>query len=297
MVVGEPPPSAAPAGPSGAVPLVKWAGGKRSVLAQLRPYTPPDFRTFYEPFFGGGAFFFALSPMPEKAVVGDANCELVDLYRAVRDDAEGVMAALDALSPHAGIEDYYYYVRDQDPATLSPVDRAARFIYLNKTCYNGLYRVNRSGKFNVPFGRYATAPRLYDPANVALVSAMLRHADVRCDDFEMLLAEAGDGDFAYLDPPYVPLSRTANFTKYTSGNFGEAEQRRLAAVIHGLTDRGCRVLLSNSDAPLVRELYPEPRYSTEIVLAPRNINSNATGRARIAELAILNFDPATGSIR
>jgi DNA adenine methylase len=295
MVVHESAPLLALAGPAGAVPLVKWAGGKRSVLSQLRPFIPARFGTFYEPFFGGGAFFLALAP--DKAVVGDANCELVDMYRAVRDDAAGVMAALDRLQPHAGEADYYYAVRSQDPAALSPVERAARFIYLNKTCYNGLYRVNRAGKFNVPFGRYATAPRLYDPGNLALVSEVLRHADVRCDDFEAILADAGEGDFAYLDPPYVPLSRTANFTKYTSGDFGEAEQRRLAAVIHRLTGKGCRVLLSNSDAPLVRRLYPQPQYSIDTVLAPRNINSDAAGRVRIAELAITNYDVATGNMR
>lgn len=269
------------------VPIVKWAGGKRSVLPQLLALVPPRFSTYYEPFLGGGAFFLALEP--DRAVIGDANCELIAAYAAVRDEPEAVMAALDRMQPYVRDRDFYYWVRSQDPSALPPAERAARFIFLNKTCYNGLYRVNRAGAFNVPFGRYTRPPILYDRANLERVSQLFRRAELRCADFALTVESAGEEDFVYLDPPYVPLTRTANFTKYTSGDFDAADQRRLAEVVHRLTGRGCRVLLSNSDMPLVRELYPEPPYIIETVYAPRNINSDAGGRSRIPELAIRNY--------
>ncbi len=270
-----------------AAPLVKWAGGKRALLADLLPLVPREVRTFYEPFAGGAAFFLALAP--QHAVLGDANRDLIELYQAVRDDPEAVIAALDRLQPHVQDRDHYYRVRAGDPAALSLPERAARLIYLNKTCYNGLYRVNRSGRFNVPFGRYAKPPLLYDRANLLAAATLLRGAELRCADFVEVLADAGEGDFAYLDPPYVPLSATASFTAYTSGVFGPAEQRRLAEVFHDLTRRGCRALLSNSDMPVVRELYAEYLPTTSVVYAPRAINSDARGRSRIPELAIRNY--------
>jgi DNA adenine methylase len=269
----------------GAAPVVKWAGGKRSLFKQLLALSPHRFKRFYEPFLGGGGFFLSLAPA--QAVIGDANPDLIQLYRAIRDDPQVVMAALDELQPRVQDREHYYQVRAQDPAALSAAEQAARFIYLNKTCYNGLYRVNRQGRFNVPFGRYVTPPQLYGRQNFERVASLLRRAEIRCGDFEEILADAGAGDFAYLDPPYVPLTATARFTSYTSGSFGEGDQRRLAETIHALTDRGCRILLSNSDTPFVRELYAS--YDIQIVLAPRSINSDAAGRNRIPELAILNF--------
>ena len=271
---------------------MKWAGGKRSLRRQLLALAPPHFASFVEPFLGGATFFLSLaSERPvSHAVLGDANCELMQLYQAVRDDPEAVMAELDLLSDHVLDEQFYYQIRAVNPDSLSPSKRAARFIYLNKTCYNGLYRVNRRGQFNVPFGRYATPPGLYNRSNIARVAALLRKADLRCGDFAETLRDAGPDDFVYLDPPYVPLTQTASFTRYTKGAFGDDDQRRLARTIHELTARGCRVLLSNSETPLVRELYAD--YDIAVVYAPRNINSDATGRQRVPELAIRNYDAA-----
>lgn len=274
-----------PSPPIKVAPLVKWAGGKRSVLPALLALAPPRFRVYYEPFLGGAAFFLALAPA--SAVIGDANPELVAMYQAIRDYPHEVMAALDRMQPSVLDAASYYAIRSQDPDSLPPAERAARFIYLNKTCYNGLYRVNRKGQFNVPFGRYLQPPPLYERTNLERVALLLQRSELRCGDFEEMLEDAGADDFVYLDPPYVPLSKTANFTAYTSGAFTEADQRRLAAVVHRLTDRGGRVLLSNSDTPLVRDLYAG--YDIREVYVPRNINSNAQGRRKIAELAIRNY--------
>lgn len=272
-------------GSASADPVIKWAGGKRSLRVALLALAPPTYSTFYEPFLGGAAFFLALSP--QAAVLGDANCELVFLYQAIRDEPRAVMDALDATKDRTLDEEFFYATRAILPETLSLVDRAARFIYLNKTCYNGLYRVNSRGQFNVPFGRYATRPGLYNRENLLRVSCMLRAATLRCGDFAEVLADAGEGDFVYLDPPYVPLTPTASFTRYTKGNFGLADQQRLAQTVRDLDARGCRVLLSNSDTPLVRELYAG--FHLDEVYAPRNINSDPTARHKIRELAIRNY--------
>lgn len=270
---------------SGAEPVVKWAGGKRSLRQELRALAPPRFTRFYEPFLGGAAFFLSLAP--GSAVLSDANGELIELYRAIRDAPGAVMAALDRLRPRVLEEAFYYETRAVAPASLPPAERAARFIYLNKTCYNGLYRVNRAGRFNVPFGRYSTPPALYNRANMLRVAELLGRAELRCNDFEAALAGAAGGDFVYLDPPYVPLSATASFTQYTTDAFTLEDQRRLAATVHELTARGCRVLLSNSDTRLVRQLYAG--YHIDVLHAPRSINSDAGGRQRIPELAIRNY--------
>ncbi len=282
-------------------PIVKWAGGKRSLRQQLLDLAPPEFTTYHEPFLGGATFFLALAsagpgPFP-CAVLNDANCELIQLYEAVRDEPQAVMAALDAHQAHVLDEQFYYRLRDVEPTECPPAERAARFVYLNKTCYNGLYRVNRKGRFNVPFGRYANPPALYNRENMLRVAGLLKRAKLRCDDFAAALADAGFGDFVYLDPPYAPLTPTASFTRYTQGAFGDADQRRLAQTIHELTARGCRVLLSNSETPLVRGLYEDPRYHVEVVYAPRNINSDATSRQKIPELAIRNYDLTRGATR
>jgi DNA adenine methylase len=201
------------------------------------------------------------------------------------------MSALDDLQPQElSDEDFYYRLREVDPDSCTPHERAARFIYLNKTCYNGLYRVNRKGQFNVPFGRYAIRPGLYNRQNVLHVSNLLRFADLECGDFTAILRHAGSGDFVYLDPPYVPLNQTASFTRYTKGDFGEDDQRRLAQTVHELTERGCQILLSNSETRLTRELYGGHQYHIDVVYAPRNINSDGNSRHKIPELAIRNYN-------
>lgn len=278
---------AAPEAAGGAArPLVKWAGGKRSLIRQLQRFVPPRLGTYYEPFLGGAAFFFALAPTP--AVIGDSNADLIALYEAVRDYPEAVIEALDRVQPRVLEADFYYRVRAQVAEALEPPARAARFIYLNKTCYNGLYRVNRAGQFNVPFGRYARPPALYARDNLLSASRLLAAAELRCSDFEATLSAARAGDFVYLDPPYAPLTRTANFTRYTVESFEDGEQRRLARCVRDLDARGCLVLLSNSDTPAIRALYRG--FRMEVVHAPRNINSDATARGRIPELAIANYD-------
>jgi DNA adenine methylase len=264
------------------VPFVKWAGGKRQLLPQLVALRPPRFARYVEPFLGGGALYFALSPA--RALLGDLNGELIDAFRAVRDDVEGVMAALDR---HHYDREHYYAVRRQRPEDLPPAERAARFIFLNKTGYNGLYRVNRQGAFNVPFGRYRTPPRLYDPLNLRAAAALLAGAELVHGGYHETLASAGAGDFVYLDPPYQPVSASANFTRYTRHGFGAADQQQLAEEFRRLSALGAFVLLSNSDTPLVRELYQG--FSIIEVRANRLINSDRRGRTGITELVIRNY--------
>jgi DNA adenine methylase len=265
-----------------ATPFVKWAGGKGQILGQLEQFFPLGYRTYYEPFIGGGAVFFHLQP--EEAVIGDSNSELINCYRIVRDRVDELIVALDL---HVYNREHYYQVRALQPSALSAVERAARFIYLNKTCFNGLYRVNRKGQFNVPFGSFKSPPRLYDEENLRSVSAMLRDAKIVDSTFDHTLAGAGPGDFVYLDPPYVPLSESSSFTTYTVDGFVTYDQYWLKAQLNRLTERGCRVVLSNSDTPFTRWLYAE--FDVNVVFAARAINSNAEGRQCITELVIRNF--------
>jgi DNA adenine methylase len=272
----------------GALPLLTWAGGKRALLHDLLRYVPATLPRYFEPFAGGATLFFNLAP--QRAVLADANAQLISLYEVVRDQPEALIRALDVLQPHVLDAEFYYKLRARPTDTLDPVQRAARLIYLNKTCYNGLYRENRRGQFNVPFGRYHRPPALYNPDNLRAAATVLARATLLCADFEQAVAGAEPGDFVYFDPPYVPLNATASFTRYTRASFGEREQRRLADVFRALAERGCRVLLSNSDTPLVRALYAG--FPCEVVRASRNINSRADGRAQIAELLVSNEPPA-----
>src|SRR5205814_2284857 len=205
-----------------ATPFRKWAGGTTSLLTELLKHVPPRLRRYHEPFVGGGALFFATAP--RRAVLSDSNAELIHCWQQVRDDVYGV---LDALAEHVYERSHFERVRALDPLRLAPTDRAARFIYLNKTCFNGLWRVNRSGRFNVPFGRYKN-PRFADPSTLIAASHALRGVEIRCAPFEDALAKAAPGDFVYLDPPYDPVSPTASFASYTAGGFNWEDQRRLA---------------------------------------------------------------------
>ena len=281
-------------------PFVKWAGGKSQLLAHLDSFFPPPsaYRRYIEPFLGGGAVYFHLAP--ERALLTDLNADLLEVWRVVRDDVDGLIAALAA---HYWDETYYYQLRAQDPATLMPAQRAARFIYLNKNCYNGLYRVNRRGQFNVPFGRYAKAPMIYDDETLRADAALLQTASLRVADFGATLAEASAGDFVYLDPPYDPVSATANFTHYTDLRFSRAEQERLASAAAAATERGALVLLNNSDTDFIRSLYlpatgrhprgllPPGAYRVATVETNRAINSDATKRKGAWELVVTNYVP------
>ncbi len=267
--------------PPGPRPFLKWAGGKRRLLSQLEPLMPQGFRRYFEPFVGGGAMFFALGP--GDAVLGDVNGELADCYRAIRDDVGAVVAALGA---HRYEKRHYYSVRALDPRSLALPDRAARTIFLNRTCFNGLYRVNREGRFNVSFGRY-DAPVICDEDNLRACAEVLAEAAIQVGDFEGTLEAAGEGDFVYLDPPYVPASEAASFTAYSAAGFGLADHARLARVFRRLAKRGAKVMLSNSDAPAVRALYAG--FPLDRVEAPRCINSDGSGRGRVGELVVRSY--------
>jgi DNA adenine methylase len=275
-------------------PFVKWAGGKKQLLAQYEPYFPVGFRKYVEPFAGGGAVFFYLYRQgrlagKSPAILVDRLEELINCYRVIQGHVEDLIAALQAHKPHKGDPDYFYEVRhwDRSPdyGQRSNVERAARFIYLNRTCYNGLYRVNQRGQFNVPFGRHRN-PTICDVDNLRVVCQALQGVTLLVGDFERCLDLVEAGDLVYLDPPYHPLSDTANFTSYTSGDFGIEDQRRLAVLFRELDRRGCCVMLSNSCTELVRDLYHG--YEQVQVQAARAISSKASGRRGIPELLIVN---------
>ncbi|EDP75067.1 DNA adenine methylase [Hydrogenivirga sp. 128-5-R1-1] len=265
-------------------PFVKWAGGKRQLLEVLLKNVPARFNTYIEPFVGGGALLFAL--LPDRAIIGDANCELINAYSVIKDNVEELITSLER---HRNDEDYYYEIRNLDPSTLSPVERASRFIYLNKTCYNGLYRENSKGMFNVPFGRYKN-PKILDRDNLRAVSEFLNSSNVLilCQDYRETCKLAGEGDFVYLDPPYHPLSRTASFTKYSRNDFSEEDQERLAEVFRELDRKGCYVMLSNSNTEFIKSLYRG--YYIQELEASRAINCKGDGRRRRKiELLIKNY--------
>lgn len=266
-------------------PFLKWAGGKSQLLNTFEEFIPSDFNRYHEPFVGGGAMFFHMyGHSPELiASLSDLNDELINCYSVVRDNVEQLIKAL---KKHRNESEYFYEVRALDTSKLTDVQRAARLIYLNKTCFNGLYRVNSRGQFNVPFGSYKN-PRTCDEDNLHATSRALKNTKLGHQHFSKALSTAGKGDFVYLDPPYQPLSATSNFTSYTSKCFGEPDQQQLASVYAQLDKRGCKVMLSNSDNEFVKELYKDFRQET--VYATRAINCRADRRGRISELLILNY--------
>lgn len=267
-------------------PFVKWAGGKSRLLPTFDQYFPDSLSgtagRYFEPFVGGGAVFFHL--LPANAVLSDLNPELINCYQVIRDDLESLIALL---ARHVNDKAHFYKVRAQDTRELSPAERAARLIFLNKTCFNGLYRVNSRGQFNVPFGRYLN-PRICDADNLHAVSTTLQGVELILSPFEKVLKRARKGDFVYLDPPYQPVSATANFTGYTAGAFGLDDQEKLAGVFRELSRRGCLVMLSNSESPSIRQLYAG--FRIEQVHASRAINCRADRRGRVTELLVLNYD-------
>ncbi len=272
--------------PREAAPFVKWAGGKGRLLSQLRPLLPQgvEHMRHVEPFVGGGALFF--SRRPGRALLSDINPALVATYTAIRDDVSSVMAALGRLA-RAHSKARYYEVRDQyNQRRQAKSKRAAMFIYLNKTCFNGLHRVNRKGEFNVPAGSYKN-PRILNEEALVAASEALAGADLRCAPFDALLESAKPGDFVYFDPPYEPVSRTASFTSYARDGFAQDDQRRLRDVFAALDRRGCKLMLSNSDVPLIRELYQD--FTVDTVAAPRAINCNGKGRGKVTEVVVRNY--------
>jgi DNA adenine methylase len=259
-------------------PFMKWAGGKTQLIPQILRRFPPRYGRYFEPFLGGGAVFFALAP--KQALLSDVNEQLIATYTAIRDDLEGVIAEL---GRHHATEEHYYEVRAMDAAALGGTARAARTIFLNRTCFNGLYRVNSRGQFNVPFGKYKN-PKICDAENLALVSRALQGVELDVGDAFTAARRARAGDLVYLDPPYDPVSPTASFTGYTRGGFSRDDQARLAGLFRELADRGVHVVLSNSDTPFIQQLYAG--FRMERVLARRAINSRADRRGPVGELIV-----------
>jgi len=289
-------------------PILKWAGGKGQLLDRLQPLFPPRFNRYIEPFAGAGAVFFRLYNLgliganprlrTVPAILNDFNGELMTVYQVVRDHLDELIDELARHQVHVNDPDYYYYVRnlDREPGFMqwpAPV-RVARTIFLNKTGYNGLYRVNQSGYFNVPFGRY-TRPTVLDHAALKAAQQALQRVDLMCSDFAQPLRLARRGDFIYIDPPYRPLSRTASFTAYTSRGFGWSEQERLARWLARVARRGCHVLINNADTPEVRELYHSAFEERGVLIrmvsfeTARNINSAPDARGGGRELTLWNY--------
>lgn len=268
-------------------PFLKWAGGKRQLLGDIRKYVPARYGTYFEPFLGGGAVLFDLQP--KKAVVNDISAELVNSYEVIRDYIDEIL--LD-LAKHKNEKEYFYAVRELDRTPefkhFTPIERASRLIFLNKTCYNGLFRVNSQGQFNVPFGEYKN-PNIVNDIVLRAVHNFLSSNDIRIlnTDFVQAVSMAKRGDFVYFDPPYDPVSDTASFTGYSLDGFGKEEQIRLKETVDDLTKRGCKVLLSNSATDFIKDLYSD--YNVMIVEATRAINSNASRRGKVDEVLVMNY--------
>jgi DNA adenine methylase len=276
--------------PVAAAPFVKWAGGKTQILPDLDAHIP-QFSRYFEPFLGGGALFFHLaSRVKFSAFLSDANSDLVITYNAVKNDVDSLIALLQKHEARYRKDPvaYYYRLRSAQPSTSLEV--AARFIALNKTCYNGLYRVNKSGMFNVPIGRYKN-PSICDVDRLQRASAALNYskAQVVACGYREALKKARKDDFVYLDPPFHPLSLTANFVDYTKNGFGEKDQQELARTFRELDRRGCKVLLSNSDTELTRDLYSG--FEQHKIRVGRAISCNASARTGYSELLIRNYTP------
>lgn len=271
-----------------AAPFIKWVGGKGRLLAQFEPLLPPSLerRRHVEPFIGGGALFF--HRQPRSALLSDVNEHLITTYCAIRDDVESVIRRLRRLQK-AHSEETYYASRERynGARSMARSERAALFIYLNKTCFNGLHRVNQKGHFNVPMGRYVN-PRILDEEGLRRASAALQGAELLHQSFEQILRHVRPSDFVYFDPPYAPVSPTANFTSYAEGGFGLAEQELLRDVFVELDRRRCKVMLSNSDTPLIHELYKG--FRIDRVAAPRAINCNAKKRGPVTEVVVRNYE-------
>ena len=263
-----------------AAPFLKWAGGKGQLVERILRYAPVRFNRYLEPFLGGGAVFFALHA--QDNLLNDSNDELMLVYRVVQSYVGELINALQEM-PYA--EEFYYQMRKKNPLEMGEVERAARFIYLNRTCFNGLYRVNRRNEFNVPFGRH-TNPVICDRNRLLAANAALAQARIFSEDYHSFLSrEAQAGDFIYVDPPYDPTSKYSDFKRYTASQFYRGDQWRLGQLVTQLVERGCYVLVSNSDTALVRELYQS--FEINEIPARRNINKDANKRGPIKELLIV----------
>lgn len=272
------------------VPFLKWVGGKRKLIPEIKKMLPGGLSkyTYYEPFVGGGALLFDLQPT--QAVINDSNEELINVYTVIRDHPKEL---IDELKKHKNIPEYFYEIRSMDRKpifnNISNIERASRIIYLNKTCYNGLYRVNNSGKFNSPFGKYKN-PNIVNESVIKAVSNYLNNAQVEIlnVDYEVALRNVSKNAFVYLDPPYHPISKSSNFTGYVRGGWGEKDQLRLRDICNNLNKKGVKFLLSNSSSDFIKEIYDE--YNIHTVRASRSINSDSSKRGKVDELLIRNYE-------
>ncbi|MBN1767873.1 MAG: DNA adenine methylase [Prolixibacteraceae bacterium] len=271
-------------------PFLKWVGGKRQLMAVIVENLPKNIKNlkYYEPFIGGGAVFFHLQPV--NAVINDLNNDLINVYSVIKNDLDSLIADL---KRHKNNAEYFYEIRALDRTddfnTLTAVQKASRLIYLNKTCFNGLYRVNNAGEFNVPFGRYKK-PNIVNEPTLKAVSKFLNNSNIRisCEDYENVLEKADRDSFVYIDPPYHPISESSNFTGYVRGGWNANDQARLRDTCDKLNKRGVKFLLSNSSALLIKELYKD--YNITNVKASRFVNSKASGRGQIDEVLIKNYE-------
>lgn len=272
-------------------PFVKWVGGKRQLISQFKSlgvFPPKNFKVlkniYFEPFVGGGAVFFDF--LPQKAVISDLNRELIVTYNVIKNKVD---ILIESLKKHDLSKEYFLTMRAKKVSDLTDIEIASRFIFLNRTCFNGLFRVNKKGEFNVPYGKYKN-PLICDEINLQRVSIAVQNVEIKHADFKNVLNNADSGDFIYFDPPYFPLNKTSSFTSYTSQSFLEKEQIELRDTFEKLHNRGCFVMLSNSDTPFINEIYSQNRnFRILEVKAGRMINSNVQGRGKISELVITNY--------
>jgi len=274
-------------------PFVKWAGGKRQLIPVLNENLPKSFGTYYEPFLGGGALLFHIlaERKGQKTSISDLNPDLVLAYATIRDRIDDLLTSLKSHESNyrKDSRSYYYLVRASSPK--SDIERTSRLLFLNRTCFNGLYRVNSKGKFNVPLGKYSN-PNIVNEGNLRAVSSILQSGKVsiRCRDFEAaVLRDAKQGDLVYFDPPYHPVSETANFTSYTNQDFTYKDLGRLAELCSKLDSKGCKVLLSNSDSKQVSDMFSDKQWQVDRIHANRSINSDSKKRTGHFELLIKNY--------
>ena len=276
-------------------PFIKWAGGKTDLLPELLSAIPPTFNTYFEPFLGGASLFFGLPTRPQQSHLSDISAELINCYTVVRDQLPELLISL---STHQHDEAYFYQLRQMDRTpdfqNLSTVERASRFIFLNKTCYNGLYRVNSKGQFNVPFGKYEN-PRVFTVENLTHCAQALQNTEIACCSFDAILQKVQAGDLVYCDPPYDPVSKTSSFTAYDKEGFARKMQTNLRDFCGELDSRGVQFIVSNSYTTLTLDLYR--KFTIRIVKTRRAINSKAEGRGKIAEIIVTNYDKPQKKLR
>jgi DNA adenine methylase len=273
-------------------PFVKWVGGKARLIPELSKHFPDTYNDYYEPFVGGGALFFFLHP--KVAHISDLNSTLIATYKIIKSDVDGLIKALYEIQEHyyrlSDLEEkknYYLELREEfNNLKSGDFRKSVLLIFLNKTCFNGMYRENSKGGFNVPFGKH-DKPKISDENNLKAISKFLEKTEIKCSSYEEITKSAKAGDFIYFDPPYHPLNPTSSFTSYQAGGFSALDQEQLRDEFRRLSELGCKVMLSNSDAPLINELYKD--FNINKIYAARSINSKGNGRGKILEVVVTNY--------